>query len=324
MSQLSAYETALARSRAYALLGRLWLEGLTPELHALVVDLAGLAAHLPEPYDPDAAAARHQQLLGFEFFPFQSYFLDAGGLVGGAESTRVQESYAALGFVGPDDVAPDHLGVELLALGHLAGAEVDARRDDLVETAARMVALQQQFLAEHLSRWIIPICAAVEQADDPWYAALARLTLTLVADSHPATPALLPDSTFPPAAPPDPDDTDTSLQDLATYLLTPVRSGLFISQRDLRAAGRRLDLPGGFGNRRQLLLNMMRAAVTYEQFPHLTDALLVVVTARTDAYRAIAKTLAAPAAPWLDRITTTRDLLGRVAELAEIPSDKQA
>ena len=52
----TTYETALARSRAYALLSHLYLRGLTPDVLPQVATIDEFRATLPAPYDSDLAA----------------------------------------------------------------------------------------------------------------------------------------------------------------------------------------------------------------------------------------------------------------------------
>ena len=272
MSELTTRETALARSRMYDLLSRIYLHGMDAGLLPIVADIPELAAVLPATFDADEAAAEHQAIFGFNVFPYQSIFLDPAGLLGGDEPARVQASYAGSGFAPANsDASPDHIGYELAFVAFLCGAEADAWEDDLPQTAARMQQRQADFMTAHLLRWIAPFLAALARQDSPFYAALAALTQTILVDHAAAVLSAAPvelSFTLPPA----PDlaaNDEAGLRDIADNLLAPPVSGLYLSRADIDRLGRRFDLPRGFGERRQLLVNLLRAAGTYEQFPAL-------------------------------------------------------
>jgi TorA maturation chaperone TorD len=171
---LSPGEVALARHHTYALLSRLFFEGLTAELRPYAVELVGEAATTTG-FNADEAAAAHHNLFRFNVFPFQAIFRDASGLLGGEESGRVRAAYAEAGF--RVDAEPDQIGHELGLLAFLCGAEAEARQDGREEAAAHARRLQKGFLQAHLLLWLPPFAAALERAGQPFYAALAALTL---------------------------------------------------------------------------------------------------------------------------------------------------
>ena len=309
----SSHEIAQARSRAYNLLSQLWLDGLTPALYDHVSHIPELAAALPAQFDADRAAAAHQHLFGFSLFPFESLFLTRDGLVGGEASGRVQEAYFGFGFAPPADHAPDHLGLALAALAFLTGAEADAWRDGLDATAARMAGLQQTFLQQHLARWIAPVTIAVRRSGEPFYAQVAALTDQVVSD-HLATNMALP--TLPPADGLSLDDPGTGLREIARWLLTPLDCGLVLTRDDLRALARAVDLPTGFGDRQQMLVNLLRAAGGYDLLPALVAQLRAVTAAWQAAYAERADAKPEMVRPWAARATVTAGLLGDLHALA--------
>ena len=85
---LSPQQLAQSRSHSYTMFSRLVLEGVTAELLPYVRAIPELAAALPHPYAPDAAAAQHHDLFKFHLFPYAAIFLDASGLLGGMSPTR--------------------------------------------------------------------------------------------------------------------------------------------------------------------------------------------------------------------------------------------
>ncbi len=314
MQPLTDYQRTLARSRAYALLGRIFLNGLTADLCLYAAEMPVLASALPAELTTDDIAAAHQQLFGMNIFPFQSIFLDASGLAGGAESMRVQESYNGLGFIHTADAAPDHLGTELLAMASIAGAEADARRSGREGTVRDTGRLQQQFLETHLARWIVPVSIAIQHQGDTFYTAASALARDLVLDHLDATGHSMPLPNRPTI---DLDAPQTAIHDIVTYLLTPLHSGLFISRDDLRAIGRDLELPSGFGNRRQLLANLLRAAGAYDLFIPTVDRLSALVQRWIVAYAGAGGPSTHAVAPWLQRAQLTASLLKEIRARAQ-------
>lgn len=319
MTELTDHEIALARSRIYDLLSRLFLRGLRADLLPYVAGIPELAAVLPAAFDTDEAAAEHQALFGFNVFPYQSIFLDPEGLLGGEESARVQASYARAGFdVAFADASPDHMGYELAFLAFLCGAEADALEDDLPETAALMRQHQADFLAAHLLRWLAPFTVAITRQGAPFYAALAEVMQAVVADHAVAVmSAASTQATFTlPATPDLLADPETGLRDIADYLLSPPQSGIYLARADLEGLGRRFDLPRGFGERRQLLLNLLHAAATYELFSELCTHLAAL--AKDDSRRFDEMEHTSPSAvpwidPWRNRVQQTVVLLDNLA-----------
>lgn len=320
---MNTLDTALARHRTYALFSRLYLEGVTavtlPTLHAI----PELAESLPEPFNADEAAADHQSLFGFNVFPYESIFLDDSGLLGGAVTDAVLHSYREAGFtVNESSTSPDHIGHELALLAHLCATEADAWQDDLAATARRMRHLQWQFLQRHLLRWIVPFVIAVKEQKRPFYTTLAELTLDLVHDHGqeitPANPSP-PENVLPP--PPALLDNDkTGLKEIAQYLATPPYSGFFLSRDDVARLARTQNIPRGFGDRGQMLANLLRGAAQFDTLPALLAELGRKIAAWQEACTVVANTmpeLAPFAASWQERMTHTREILARIERQVE-------
>lgn len=304
-TSLSAIDLARARSYTYSLLSRLFLQGLTPDLAPAIAAIPELAATSAANVDPDQTAADHQALLGFALFPYQSIFLDPSGLLGGEESVRVQQSYGQYGFTpATTGESPDHIGHELACLAFLCAAESDAWEDQRSHTAQRIQRLQFEFLQTHLLRWLPPFALALHRQQNPFYTALAELTLALVdsqlAAGHQVVAA-------PPfhllSAPPLLEDRATTLQEIAQWLLCPPYSGLFLSRDDLGRLARRHQLPRGFGDRALLLTNLLRSAIKYDCFEALITDLHALIRAEEQAYERFADEMPA-SSPWLERWQT--------------------
>jgi len=315
MEALSPADTAQARSRLYALFARLYREGLSPALLPLAAELPGLAEVLPDPYDEDEAAALHYRLLGREIPAHESFFLGVDGLLGGPLADAVQASYSAVGFAPHASAAGvDAIGEELDLLAFLSGAEADARTDGRPQVAQQMAALQSDFLADHLLRWLFPFVLAVQEMVSPFYSGLAELTVALAAEQTRGVTLTRPgqDAVSLPAAPDLLDDERAGLGEIAAFFTTPSSSGIFLSRATLATIARRLRLPRGFGARAQMLDTFLRAAAQYEQLPAAVDALHAILDGWHARYAALiddSPHLRPFIRPWQTQIGPARRLL---------------
>lgn len=284
-SHLSPYQIARARSRTYDLLGRLSLTGLTAEELPYVAEISELAATLSDHFEADEAAADHQQLFGFNVFPHESIFLDPSGLLGGPIADAILLGRQRAGFVRQiDSDMVDHLGQELKYLALLSDHEARARQDGSNDIVRRMAGLQREFLDQHLLRWLPALLVAIEKQGQRFYNALIHLVFDLSlahrADlsSTPAPEFVLPD---PPALL---TQKGTGLKEIAAYLLAPPYSGIYLSRDDIGRLARRQELPRGFGNRQQMLLNLWRSAAMYDGLETSIEALQDFVSSWFDTY----------------------------------------
>lgn len=324
---MNIVDIALARRHAYALFGHLFLKGVTASAGAtlpILQSIPELAGTLPEPFDADEMAAEHQALFGFNVFPYESIFVDESGLLGGAATDAALESYRQAGFsFGDNSASADHIGHELGLLAHLSGAEADALEDTLPLVAERMRGLQRDFLQNHLLHWLPPFVLAVKGQERPFYTALVELTLGFVNNHYeevsPQRGKERKEKTSAPSASPrlNLNNDKTGLKDIAQFLTTPPHSGIFLSRDDVGRLARRMDLPRGFGDRAQMLTNLMRTAVQYDTLPALLQAIRQHAAAWDDAYAQTAAaypTLAPFIAPWQTRLQATRQILHAMQE----------
>jgi TorA maturation chaperone TorD len=341
---LAAAELALARSRSYALLADLFLQGLTAGTLPYLQAIPEIAAVLPPDFDQDEAAADHYQLFGFNVFPYQSIFLHPAGLLGGPITDEVVRSYNQAGFAtGPAgsqaaDESPDHLGYELRLMTFLCAAEADAWDDGLPFVVTALAVTQRAFLDQHLLQWLPPFVLAVEQQDQPLYGRLARLTLELAAGHRQSLAGPIgPSAALPPErdcpfvvtalAVPVPDllaDEKTGLREIAAYLLTPPHSGLYLSREDIGRLARAHHLPRGFGDRSQILLNLLRAAADYDTIGEVLADLAKLAERWTAGYGQMAESSDAPASTlhlvardWQATAARTASLLEEMAREVE-------
>lgn len=346
---LTSHPIALAYAQAFELFARLYRHGLTPALMMEAAQLPELAAVAPQPYNADEAAASFYTLFGMNVFPYQSVFLDPEGLLGGTETARVRISYRHMGFVADETGEPaDHLAHELDALAFLCQAEAEAWEDGRSDMAAYAQQLQVRFLDEHLLRWLPAFAAAVQRHGDPFYAEVAGLAWSLAAERkrslepgalgtaingemvhgemisltlRPFSNGVDNDSAVrqsaeSPESPVDRverllADPQTDLDAIASFLLTPAYSGLYLSRRDISRLSRSVDAPHGFGERRWMLRTLLRSAAEFGQFAAVLKELEDLVNEAMFTLRRYSEEThhSDSIQPWLERLDATLHLL---------------
>ena len=283
---------------ALRVLAHFWLAEVQPD------DLSALAA-LPGLPQPAAAgltdlAVEFQRLFGFNLPPYESVFVDASAMLLAPAAHRVQQQYDRGSFAPPPvrAGAPDHLGLELLALAHW-------HQTNRPEFAHRL-------LVDHLALWAPLFLVTLRRLQPhPFYAALADLTLDLLL-------SLLPDHAdpaFPAAAPTGHDDAEP---DTPHPLLIPLTAGLYLTRHDLARLARALDLPGSMGERRRMLQNLLRLARQYEALPGLVARLADLLAQTGQAYAALTADYSAWAVYaqfWQNRLAAAQLVLGRMESL---------
>ena len=239
-------------------------------------------------------------------------------MLGGATTERASAFYRRAGFSPPTSTNPDHIGVQCSLLTYLSIAEADAWQDGAAAQAARMRHLQREFLDQHVLTWLLPLVHAIYREADTFYVALAQLTVEVVAGHYAALDDVIPLTPFQFALPDTPDllgDEATRLKDIATYLLTPAYSGIFISRDEIRRMARQLRLSHGFGDRPQMLSNLMQTAVDYDQFSSLITQLEAICQQWHSFYNEQQSLFPdAYMARWADRLEGTRAVLGQIHE----------
>lgn len=315
---LGAGELALARHLTYELLGKLYLDGVTAVTLPTIQIIPSLSKAINVPLNANEAAATHQTLFGFNVFPYESIFLDSSHLLGGAITDTVLFSYQEAGFtVNDNSTNPDHIGNELALLSHLCGAEADAWKDNLPLVAERMQNLQRRFLQNHLLRWLIPFVTAVKQQQRPFYTALANLTLDFI-DDHFQEIGLIEETPFRLPSPPSLlNNANTGIKEIADYLTAPPNSGFFLSWEDVTQLARTQNIPRGFGDRTQILTNLLRGAAQFDTLPALLNEMQTMITSWQDAYAAAGNTmpeLSPFIAIWQERVGQTGQMLSQIGQ----------
>ena len=285
------------------LFSRLFLEGVSAELHPFLSAIAPL----PETIDPEAAAATHQALFGFNVYPNASLFLDRTGLLGGVLSEKTERLYQQNGFAVED--APDHIGNEIGYLAFLAGAEVDAWEDNRGDIVMEIHARQRTFLQAYLLLWLPPAVLSIMRNGDELYGMAARLLWQTVLDHARGLKVNVQSPMV--GEVPDLQNEGTSLKEIARFLAAPVDSGWWLSARELSEIGRNINLPRGFGGRIQTMMNLFRSAAQYDG----AGELIAEFSSRAAAWRSAYAELDDSGefvGVWLERIGQTEAVLGEM------------
>ncbi|VAW41812.1 hypothetical protein MNBD_CHLOROFLEXI01-2220 [hydrothermal vent metagenome] len=311
---LNQAQLAQARSYSYRLFGQLYAEGLTAVLYPYVQKIPELAAVCPQPYDPDVAAASYHDLFQFNIFAYESFFLSDDGLMGGRKTAVVAQHISQRGYsLGASSTDADHLGVEISFLAFLAAAEADAWEDSLPLEAKRLRAMQKTFLQSHLLRWGVPCLLAIQEQADPLFAQLAALTVALLLAHHEEfAPPLSPPANFLPPTQNILAEDNIGFKEIVRHLITPAFSGITLSRHTIGQIARQLKLPRGFGNREQMLMNLMRTAVQYDALPLLLSILKKTCHHWQNSYQHLSNThpKAAPFIyPWQERAAFTEKMV---------------
>ncbi len=300
-SPTGPHSLAIARGRAYDLLGGLFRRG------PVRVDHLRQVAALKEfvPYDAnDDAFAEHYRVLVQEVPPFESVFLEPLALLGGVCSSEVRTHMARGGFTPDDsDAEPDHIGTELAYLAHLCGAEADAWHDGLEGVARRLQALQREFLALHLMRWLPALVVALGQVDTGLYVHAGRLVLTMAADHLGEG---LPEDDLPEL-----EDIlsneRTGLRQVGDFIAVPRNLGALPTPQWIRGVGRGAGAASGFGKRGMLFENLLQTAVRQGRLGALMAELDTALEALQDESAALPG-----GARWARRVGESRQMLARM------------
>ncbi len=314
---MDPHAQAVARGRAYRLFGRLFAEGLTDALLPWVAEVEELApaADLPA----DARAADHHELFARDVHPYASVFLDRNGQLGGPVADRARHLLASSGL-DPAALAepPDHLACQLALMAFLSRAEADALEDARPDEVARVRRVQARAVDAQLLWWLPSFAFAVRRRGHPFYTPLAELTLELVLAHRAGLEGETPTAEAPLPEMEDPLRDDAGLAQVAGFLVTPARSGIYLGASALEGLGRSADVPRGFGGRRQTLTNLLRSAGTYGRLDEAVGGLLAMVAGEGESHRRLASggTPGAlrVAAAWTERLDLTHSVLARMLE----------
>jgi TorA maturation chaperone TorD len=307
---------ALNRYQTYKLLGQLFTNGLTEEVVGSVREVDKLAQHLPTSIDLEEAAADHQHIFGFNVFPYESVFLDPSGQLGGDIVTSTIRDYRQAGYdADSTSASPDHIGDELAFLAFLNKAGAQAREQNNPAKAKLMGEYQRSFLDEHTLRWMPPLVLAIQGQRHPFYRAVATLMQETIM-THRKALGDLPSVIFKLPEPPILlEDEKTGLREIADYFLTTSFSGIFLSRDDIGRLARDNSVPRGFGDRQQMLVNLLKAAATYGDVGLVLSSLQETTNSWAASYEAMANSSEPiqSATTWAKRVVATYGIIAQMS-----------
>jgi len=210
-------------------------------------EMAGAAESLE--LGPPPASADYTQVFELQVFPYASVYLTPEGMMGGEARDRVAGFWRALEIEPPDE--PDHL-VSVLGL-HAALSEAES---GATEAATAWQHRRRAHFWEHMAPWLPLMLDAVDRVAPPFYRTWSDL-LARVLDREAGAlghPDELPLQLQ--AAPRLPDPEVDGGEALLGALLSPLRSGVVLTNSDLQHAAVRLGLGSRIGERRFLLKSL--------------------------------------------------------------------
>lgn len=304
--------TPIARAERYQSFARLFLiepDGETLEQGRYDIRFAKAIA-----IDSRDLRVEFTRLFALNVFPYASVFLDPEGLLNTETTARVQARYAETGFVPSSAVsvgAVDHFGLELSFGAYL----LSSGRDDAAN----------QFIQAELLAWAEIFLYAVERnARQDFYRLLAQETRRwLLDDFNSFWDGVKPPhrDTLAEFAAPGIEEND--LESIVSFLISPSRSGIFLSKDDLSAIGRRLELPVSFGDRGLMLKSLFRSAGEFQKIEVLLAALNAEINDWMEQYSSDREYCASTPSilhPWISRATATFALLRDMEQASETGS----
>lgn len=306
-----------ARAHAYGLLARLILKGADPKLLGEIRRTPGLRDGFVDTTDDEALAADHYQLFGMLAPPYSTAYLVTTPEAKDGVVEAIRSACSSAGFRPTlSDVSQDHLGMLLAFLSFADHAAADAAEDDLDSVATDLEALVAQFIDRWVLSWLPVWVVAAARHGGAW-GDLARLIGAFVAAhrkelNHPVQ-APAPERTD--FAHDLLDDPATDLRRVGAWLATPRQAGLWFSRADIADIARRHGAPCGFGQREQLLENLLKSAANYGELPGVAEAL-------EERCRELAAALEDSGVdgellrPWRDASKHTANMLRRLAAAA--------
>lgn len=188
-------EQTIQRKHYYALLSRVLMEESDETLVRSVMENEQLMAFLPELAEEKAAImadpkkyVEEQLNVDFtDFFllhavPYESFYKSEEGVINTGGSNPVVRFYEEYDFQADlakaRVVSADHIGVELEFMHLLVESELKAREQGDEAAARELVAIEKQFMKEHLLTFAPLFLETVRtEAVTAWYRAFAELAL---------------------------------------------------------------------------------------------------------------------------------------------------
>ena len=105
-----------------------------------------------------------------------------------------------------------------------------------------------------------------------------------------------------------------NLHELAEFLVTPARSGIFLTRSRIRSLAQEMGLRAGVQNRARMLENLFREAGSDGRVQELLDRIDEVAEENLARYRAWAKACPPSKAAWREWSRKTRELRRHLAQ----------
>lgn len=262
-------ETILARANTYDLLSQLYQSGISNTTLPFIQAIPALQDSIPDDLTPDTLSAQHFDIFGLNVFPHASAYLDPELNLGGPIAIHLEQVYTANDFIPSVQDNPDHISVELDFLAHLSRLEQGGQIDEVISS----------FFANHLLIWLTPFVDAICRHENPFYLALARLTVEFISEH--ALQLSITDYPFLAQFPQPPNlaqDPATDLKRIAAFLTTPIESGFLLSKENIATLGRELNIPRGFGSRQIMMTNLLHSAADYDQLENVFEKIQEIAT----------------------------------------------
>jgi TorA maturation chaperone TorD len=303
-------DLALARAGSYRLLARLFRQELDQELLTFLGANAGFLGEIKLPDEGrhmewlQTLRVEYARLFVLNVYPFASIYTGPEVMLNTAQTEQVRKFYsyydfdnAGLGSHSQANFLPDHLAIELGFMANLAETEGRYWQAGNPASALSIALAEQTFLEKHLLTWLPVFGLAVERASrQNFYPALVKQSLDFIcqdfqylleqqSEAEPqAVTAPLEEAEpfftdFGPASPEKEPDSPVSLKQFVSYLITPAKSGLYLSKIELFRLAHSLQLPVGVTERFQMLESLLRDAFDYQMVEPLLAALRGVVQA---------------------------------------------
>lgn len=251
--------------------------------------------------DPDGLRSEYVAAFDLGIPPFASAFLEADRCVGSRITAAIGDRMGEGGGTG------------------LAACHVAAQLHHVTALLARGQWGQARlFVHDVLLTWLPTFSVVMDEQPVPFWRAVVRQALDLAADHAGAEAPEQWSMPLRAAEVPAPLGEKSGLADIANWLATPAAAGTFISDPDLLAIGRTLELPRGFGSRPQRIETMLRSAVDYGLVPQAVEGIRAVLQRRRDAMVELGRTHVHQGliAPWLARLDTALDVTATLSEAA--------
>jgi Nitrate reductase delta subunit len=259
------------------------------------------------PSDPDdKLEVRHETLFGFNVFPLGSVFLDDQQYRQNQTLDFLLKIRKEADLSSHDASEPfDHIST---ALSFLASC------DDEV--------LLSRFIDSYLLGWLPILECAIRAHDDVFYSRLSLLTLMLICDMRKSVSI----SAVPPVLLPERescilDDENNGIREIAEFLVTPARCGIFLSRRSIRQLGNETKIVSGFGRRSSMMLHVLESAAMYGEFSHLVNEIRRYVSVQKSSWEEFGESCVGTAPDWAKRwlsvLEGTEETLGGLKEALE-------